>query len=879
MVPSSRITISLIIILLSFCLAQPVLAQTPKVTSSSEMSYLNHSLPIDVRVNDLVSRMSLEEKVGQMVNSAPAIERLQIPAYNWWNECLHGVARAGLATVFPQAIGLAAMWNEDFMNDIATVISTEARAKHHDFLRKGERGIYKGLTFWSPNINIFRDPRWGRGMETYGEDPFLTGRMGVAFVKGLQGNDPQYLKVVATPKHYAVHSGPEPDRHHFDARISERDLRETYLPAFRACIIEANAYSVMGAYNRYMGIPCCAHEELLTKILRDEWGFKGYVVSDCGAIADIFQHHGYTATGPEAAAVAVKAGCELNCGHIYPMLVEAVQKGHINEKGIDVAVKRLFDARFRLGMFDPPENVPYAQIKYEMNDAEPHQKMALRAAHESITLLKNQNNFLPLKKNLKAIAVIGPNAIATDIMYGNYNGFPSKVVSPLDGIRAKVTPQTTVYYESGCNHTDAAGIFNSIPARCLKPLNAQPNQKGLTGEYFKNRELTGNPVLTRIDSMIYFTRVERLAIPETGHTNFSARWQGKLIPEVSGNYTLAITGDDGFRLYFEDRLVIDAWQKQGSNTEKYEVKLNANQEYKVKLEYYQARGRAAIQFDWSRADIDPIELAVAAAKKSEVVIMFGGLSPRLEGEEMKVEVEGFSGGDRTDIRLPRIQEELLKRLHATGKPVVLVLLNGSALAINWAEANLSAIIEAWYPGQAGGTAIADVIFGDYNPAGRLPVTFYASVDQLPPFDDYNMKNRTYRYFTGEPLYVFGHGLSYTNFDYLNLSAPKVVKTKENLNIRVKIKNSGKFDGDEVVQLYIKHKDSKLPQPIKSLKGFKRIHFKKGETKNIEIPLKFDELAYWDEVDKKYKVEAGKYEIQIGASSKDIRLIQEIEVVE
>ncbi len=879
MVPSSRITISLIIILLSFCLAQPICAQPPKETSLSERSYLNHSLPIDVRVNDLVSRMTLEEKVSQMVNSAPAIERLQIPAYNWWNECLHGVARAGLATVFPQAIGLAAMWNEDFMYDIATIISTEARAKHHEFLRQGERGIYKGLTFWSPNINIFRDPRWGRGMETYGEDPYLTGRMGVAFVKGLQGNDPKYLKVVATPKHYAVHSGPEPDRHHFDARISERDLRETYLPAFRAGIIEANAYSVMGAYNRYMGIPCCAHEGLLTKILRDEWGFKGYVVSDCGAIADIFQHHGYTATGPEAAAVAVKAGCELNCGHIYPMLVEAVQKGHITEKEIDVAVKRLFDARFRLGMFDPPENVPYAQIKYEMNDAEPHQKMALRAAHESITLLKNQNHFLPLKKDLKAIAVVGPNALATDIMYGNYNGFPSKVVSPVDGIRAKVTPQTTVYYEPGCNHTDAAEIFNPVPAACLKPIDAKPNQKGLTGEYFKNQELTGNPVLTRIDSMIYFTRVERLAIQETGPENFSVRWQGKLVPEVSGNYTLAITGDDGFRLYFEDRLVIDVWQRQGSNTEKYEVKLNANQEYKVKLEYYQARGRAAIQFDWSRADIDPIELAVAAAKKSEVVIMFGGLSPRLEGEEMKVEVEGFSGGDRTDIRLPRIQEELLKKLHATGKPVVLVLLNGSALAINWAEANLPAIIEAWYPGQAGGTAIADVIFGEYNPAGRLPVTFYASVDQLPPFDDYNMKNRTYRYFTGEPLYVFGHGLSYTNFDYLNLSAPKTARTKENLNIRVKIKNSGKFDGDEVVQLYIKHKDSKLPQPIKALKGFKRIHFKKGETKNIDIPLKIDELAYWDEVNKKYKVEAGKYEIQIGASSKDIRLIQEIEVVD
>jgi len=592
-------------------------------------AYKDIALTFEDRARDLVSRMTIEEKVSQMMHSAPAIERLGVPAYNWWNECLHGVARAGVATVFPQAIGLAAMWDVDLMGEIADVISTEGRAKHHEAVRQGDYGIYRGLTFWTPNINIFRDPRWGRGHETYGEDPYLTARLGVAFVKGLQGDHPTYLKAVATPKHFAVHSGPEKDRHSFDAVVSKKDLRETYLPAFEACVKEAGAGSVMGAYNRTNGEPCCASKTLLIDILRDEWGFDGYVVSDCGAIQDIHQHHQVTTCTAESAALSVTNGCDLECGCVYANLMTALEKGLISEETIDRALVRLFTARFRLGMFDPPEQVPYAQIPYEANDCEEHRQLARKAARESIVLLKNEpgsptyeggvgRGLLPLRKDLNSIAVIGPNADSLDVLLGNYFGTPSRYVTPLEGIRNAVSADTRVWYAKGC--------------------------------------------------------------------------------ELLGNST------DGF------------------------------------------------------------SEAVSAAERSEVVVICPGLSPQIEGEAGDA-FNSDAGGDRTHIDLTGVQQQLLERIVAVGKPVVLVLLNGSALAINWANEHVPAILEAWYPGQEGGTAIADVLFGDYNPSGRLPVTFPKSLEQLPPFEDYSMQGRTYRYMTEEPLYPFGYGLSYTRFEY------------------------------------------------------------------------------------------------------------------
>ena len=670
------------------------------------------------RVNDLVSQMTLAEKISQMLYDAPAIERLGIPKYNWWNECLHGVARAGIATVFPQAIGLAATWNSQLMHEITVVISDEARAKHHEAVRQGVREIYTGLTFWSPNINIFRDPRWGRGQETYGEDPYLTARMGVEFVKGLQGDDPHYLKVVATPKHFAVHSGPEDDRHHFDAQVDERDLRETYLPAFEACT--SIAASVMGAYNRTNGEPCCASPTLLQKILREEWGFEGYVVSDCGAISDIYKHHHVAKSMAEAAAMSVKAGCELNCGEAYGALLTAVEEGLITEETIDRAVTRLFTARFRLGMFNPPEQVPFAQIPYEVNDCPQHRALARRAAQESMVLLKNEDNFLPLSKTVKSIAVIGPNADDVQVLLANYHGTPSQAVTPLEGIRANVSPQTEVLFAPGCD--------------------------------IINQDTTG---------------------------------------------------------------YVDA---------------------------------------------------IALAERAEVVIFVAGLSQRLEGEEGQEEGIGDeeqATADRTGLELPAVQAKLLKAIHATGTPTVLVLINGSMISINWANEHLPAILEAWYPGQAGGTAIADILFGDYNPAGRLPVTFYQSIRDLPPFPDYRMANRTYRYFTGTPLYPFGHGLSYTTFTYSNLHLnTTTLAPNDTLTVSVDVTNTGARAGDEVVQLYTSHTTASVPVPIRQLQGFTRIHLQPGETKSVTFTVTQSQLSVINH-DGKRVIEAGKFRVAVG----------------
>ncbi len=843
---------------------------------SKQPDYLNTNLPIEKRVNDLVSRMTLQEKVSQMIDVAEDIPRLQVPEYNWWNEALHGVARAGVATVFPQAIGLAATWNTKLMLQIADVISTEARAKNNEFVRNNDFSRYKGLTFWSPNINIFRDPRWGRGQETYGEDPYLTSRMGVAFVKGLQGNDPEYFKVIATPKHYAVHSGPEPERHTFDAMANLHDLYDTYLPAFEACIKEGGAYSVMCAYNRYLGDACCGSNLLLHDILRNKWGFKGYIVSDCGAISDIFNNHKIVETAPEAVTLSVRAGTDLNCGTVYKSaLIDAVKKGLLSEEEIDVSVKRLFTARFKLGMFDPPAMVKYSKIPVEEIDSKEHRELSLRTAEESIVLLKNDNNILPLSKNVKKIAVIGPTADSYQMLLGNYNGTPSKYVTPFEGIKNKVGNKTEVNYEIGCNLVEEGTVIHNLSSEILSAEagNLEAGwRSGLKTEYFRNKELKGEPFYTRIDPIdnanwIYGTRIPNLWIEK----EYSIRWSGFLVAPATGNFNFTVEGDGGYRLYIDNKIIDEDWvEHKEVTTKSNNVHLEEGKSYNIRIEYLRSNSdktiRPLLSVQWEVTDVDNFKNAVELAKNSDIIIFIGGITSQLEGEEMKVEYEGFKGGDRTNINLPKVQEKLLKALYSTGKPVVLVLTSGSALAVNWENENIPAIVQLWYPGEEGGTALANVLFGDYNPAGRLPVTFYKSVDQLPPFQDYNMKGRTYRYFEGEPLFPFGYGLSYTKFQYDNLMVSDKINTGDSITVSAEVQNIGKLAGDEVVQLYVKDIKSSELVSIHSLEGFKRIHLEPGEKQTVKFELLPKQLSVIkvkrnDDVD--YVVEPGEFEISVG----------------
>jgi beta-glucosidase len=822
--------------------------------------FKNPRLPIEQRVADLVSRMTLEEKVSQMMNATPPIERLGIPQYDWWNEALHGVARSGTATVFPQAIGLAATWDTKLIYDVADVISTEARAKHHEYARNHQYGRYEGLTFWSPNINIFRDPRWGRGQETYGEDPYLTARLGVQFVRGLQGNDPHYFKVIATPKHYAVHSGPEPERHAFDAVAYERDLRETYLPAFRATIVEGKAYSVMCAYNRTNGEPCCANKRLMSDILRGEWGFAGYVVSDCGAIYDIWKFHKFVPTELEASVLGVRAGTDLTCGNEYTTLIEAVKRGSISEAEIDTAVKRLMTARFRLGMFDPPEMVPYARIPFSQNDTAEHRQLALKTARESIVLLKNANRTLPLKKDVKSIAVIGPNADSPEVLWGNYNGHASVLTTPLDGIKKAVSKDTKVVYALGSTLAGEAVV--PVPASALTVNGTEP---GLKAEYFNNKELRGPAVTIRTDERIDFDWGRYNPTPELTGNNFSIRWTGKLKAPESGTYTLGFTADDGARLYLDGKLLVDAWASHPNKTVTQQIALDGGRSYDLRMEYFQNNRENIAKLVWSypRMTERLMDEAVKVARQSDVSVLVLGISARLEGEEMPVAVEGFRGGDRTEISLPKSQEALLKAVAATGKPVVVVLLSGSALAVNWANANVPAILEAWYPGGEGGNAIADVLFGDYNPAGRLPVTFYKSVAQLPAFTDYRMQGRTYRYFKGEPLYPFGYGLSYTKFAYSNLRIEtKSVKAGEPAKVSVDVMNAGDREGEEVVQLYLTDTAATVAVPIRTLVAFDRISLRPREKRSVTFTISARQMSLIDDNGKRM-IEPGEFAISIG----------------
>ena len=701
-----------------------MIASGPQTADAQDTAYLNPQLPLEVRVRDLLRRMTLEEKVSQMMNGSPAIDRLGIPAYNWWSEGLHGVARTGKhATVFPQAIGNAATFDQPNLQRMATMISTEARAIHHQYEREGKRDIYEGLTFWSPNINIFRDPRWGRGQETYGEDPYLTGQMGTALVKGFQGDDPTYLKITACAKHFAVHSGPESTRHSFDVRPSDYDLYDTYLPAFRTLVVDAKVASVMCAYNAIEGQPCCGSDLLMTDILYNKWKFRGYVTSDCGAIDDFYEKsypsHQFSPNAASAASDAVIHGTDVECGGSYHSLVAAVQSGLLPESKIDTSVFHLLEIRFRLGMFDPPALVKYAQIPMTEVQSPEHQAQALLMARESIVLLKNEHHFLPLDaRHIRTIAVLGPNADDSTVVLGNYNGFPDHTVTVLEGIRQKLPAGANVYYEKGVDYV---------------------------------------------------------------------------------------------------------------------------------------KGSAS-------ADVDAV---VGRVKDADVIVFVGGISPRLEGEEMRdVQLDGFSGGDRTSIALPAVQTKLMQALYATGKPVIFVMMTGSAISTEWESAHLPAILDAWYGGEAAGTAVADVLFGDYNPGGRLPVTFYRSVDQLPSFSDYSMEGRTYRYFKGDPLYPFGYGLSYTSFAYSQLSLPVDISAGTEVPVTVTVQNTGGREGDEVVQLYVRHTGYMGRAPLHALAGFARVHLMPGEKKTVQLVLSPRALSLVDATGHRSE-KAGKVEVFMG----------------
>jgi beta-glucosidase len=837
--------------------AQTEASRQSQAQQNAKPAYLDPTLALDKRVDDLVSRMTLDEKASQMQDVAPAIPRLNIPAYNWWNEALHGVARAGYATVFPQAIGLAATWDTDLIHRDADIISTEARAKYNDAISHGNTDRYFGLTFWSPNINIFRDPRWGRGQETYGEDPFLTARIGVAFVTGLQGDDPRYLKTVSTPKHYAVHSGPEVLRHRFDVPVSPHDFADTYSPAFRATIMEGKADSVMCAYNSVLGIPACASPFLLDT-LRKSWGFNGYIVSDCGAISDIHRDHYYVNTIQQAAALAVKAGDDLSCGTEYREVADAVRDRLLSQADVDRSVRRLFEARFRLGMFDPPEMVPWSKLTIADNDTPEHRALALQTARESIVLLKNDHNALPLTSTVKTIAVVGPTADLPSILLGNYNGTPSVSATPLEGIRKRF-PNARIIYAPGSPLTETNAI--PVPAAALRTGGAD-SQPGLKAEFFNNPNLQGTPVSQRVDPALNSDWRGVPLAPGLNGTVYSARWSGELVAPADGDYLLGGSAADGFRLFLDGKKIVDDWSLHPERTRVTSVHLQAGHAYKIVLEYHHEDNRnPAARLLWSPPGMSAE--AVDAAKKADVVIAVVGITPQLEGEEMSTSAPGFFGGDRVDLELPRPQQELLEAVAATHRPLIVVLTSGSALAVNWAQDHAAAVLEAWYSGGEGGTALANILAGDYSPSGRLPVTFYSSMAQLPPFEDYSMAGRTYRYFLGAPLYPFGFGLSYTSFSYTNARVDHdQIAATDPVTVSVEVKNTGAVAGDEVVELYVTH-PSVDGAPIRALKGFTRVHLDKGEQKTVSLTLHDRELSVVDDAGKT-RIMAGPVEVWIGA---------------
>src|SRR5271157_879320 len=841
-------------VLIAIFLVTPSAAQQAAGTPAAQTpAYLNPDLPVDQRVDDLVSRMTLDEKASQVVHQAAAIPRLKVPAYNWWTEALHGVA-SGTATVFPEPIGLAATFDTPLIHEMATVISTEARAKHEEDIRRGNfTGV--GLDFWAPNINIFRDPRWGRGQETYGEDPFLTAHMGVAFVTGMQGDDPKYYRVISTPKHYAVHSGPEPTRHKIDIVISRHDEEDTYLPAFRATVTEAKAGSVMCAYNRINGEPACANHFLLEDQLREAWNFQGYVVSDCGAVEDIQEGHHFVKTLPEAAAAAIKHSMDLECsGSDYSHYVAAVKNGLLKESELDVAVKRLMRARMRLGMFDPPEMVKYAQTPFRENDSEAHRQLSLKIARETMVLLRN-DGILPLNPTVTKIAVVGPLADSPTVLLGNYNGIPSRSTTVLDGIRQQFTGATVTFAPG----TAFLRGGKAVPGSALSTPDGHP---GLKGEYFQGMKLQGAPVVTRTDPDVNFDFSDASPAPGLGPANYSVRWTGFLTPDQPGNYELGVTGDDPYRLWLDGKLIVEDWSTEAPSTKLLLVPLEKGRKYAIRLECFQGGGGGVVKLIWTPPGAAPLPAALATTKDADVVIAVVGINSELEGEESSVDLPGFKGGDRTTIDLPQEEEDLLKAVKAQAKPLIVVLMNGSALAVNWANQNANAILEAWYPGEEGGKAVAETLAGVNNPAGRLPVTFYKGTDQLPPFEDYAMKHRTYRYFNGQPLYPFGFGLSYSQFAYSNLKvSTATLQAGDTLSVDADVSNTSKVDGDEVAELYLMFPS--LPgAPLRALRGFTRIHLAAGASGHVHFTVEPRDLSMVNEAGLRL-IAPGDYRIAVG----------------
>ncbi len=821
----------------------------------------NPALPVEQRVKDVVSRLTLEEKVAQMLNATPAIPRLGIPAYDWWNEVLHGVARTPYkVTSYPQAIGMAATWDSNSLKKMADFSALEGRAIHNKSIALNKTGDrYVGLTYWTPNINIFRDPRWGRGMETYGEDPFLTAMMGKAFVNGLQGNDPRYLKAAACAKHFAVHSGPEPSRHSDNFNPTPYDLWDTYLPAFRELVTKSHVAGVMCAYNAVDKQPCCANDQLMNDILRNKWKFTGYVTSDCWAVDDFFRYHKTHKDATSSAIDAVIHGTDLECGNsVYRTLIDAVKSGQISESTIDVSLERLFAIRFRLGMFDPASMVKFAQTPASVLEAPAHKAHALKMAQQSIVLLKNENNILPLSKKLKKIVVLGPNADNSIALLGNYNGTPSHVTTILEGIKQKLGKEVEIVYEKAINFTnDTLFVKNSG-----KNAFFHDGKPGVKAEYFLNEKLEGTPALIRMEDDInnFWTEGEPFA-PGMPWTHYSARYTTGITAEKDEVLNFESEGNDGYRIKINDSTVVDVWERNRWGNKQFSLPVKKGETYRIEMTFRQSEGDAIVKLRAGHYVKTDFTALANRIKDADVILFAGGISPQLEGEEMPVAVPGFKGGDRTSIMLPAVQTSLLKALKTTGKPVIFVMLTGSALAIPWENENIPAIVNTWYGGQSGGTALADVLFGDYNPAGRLPVTFYKSDNDLPGFSDYSMKGRTYRYFTGEALYPFGYGLSYSQFRYAVTKAPAITAKGKPVTISFTLTNTSKKDGEEVAQLYITHL-SDVTKPIRALKGFQRVFLKAGQTKSLSFTLGPDQLSLINEKGEQYQP-TGKINISIG----------------
>jgi beta-glucosidase len=828
----------------------------------------NPNLPLEQRVNDLVSRLTIDEKVHQMINSTPAIPRLGIPAYDWWNETLHGVARTPFrVTVYPQAIGMAATWDVNSLAKMAQFSAIEGRAVFNKATRLGRTNErYMGLTYWTPNINIFRDPRWGRGQETYGEDPFLTGKLGKSFVLNLQGNDPKYLHAAACAKHFAVHSGPEPSRHVDNFTPTAYDLWDTYLPAFRELVLDAKVAGVMCAYNAINGQPCCGSDLLMTDILKNQWKFSGYVTSDCWGIEDFFKYHKTHPDATSAASDALIHGTDIECGtNVYYSLKDAVAKGTITEAQIDASLRRLFTIRYRLGMFDPVEMVKYAQVPESVLEAPEHKAHALKMARQSIVLLKNENSTLPLSKTVRKIAVLGPNADNAIAVLGNYNGVPSKIVTALEGIRSKVGSGVEVVYEKGVNFTNDSLLQLGDYARQF----SFAGKPGFQAEYFNNKDLKGTPEVRQEAKVENIWQEGQQVIGSIRATDFSARYTSVFQPETDGVLTFEVEGDDGYKLYVNEQEVITAWVRNRWGARTYPIQARKGEKYAVRLEYWQGEGSAKVRLSVGTFYKSDFRAIANKLTDADAIVYVGGISPQLEGEEMKVDYKGFNGGDRTSILLPEVQTEFLKVLKSTGKPLVFVMMTGSAIAVPYENDNIPAILNAWYGGESAGTAIADVLFGDYNPAGRLPVTFYKGDSDLPDFKDYSMRNRTYRYFKGEPLYPFGFGLSYTNFTYANIQASASVKKGQPVKISATVKNTGKRDGEEVVQVYVSYPGVKGEAPIRALKGFERISLKAGESKTVSFMVSPDDLKLVDAQGKAYQP-AGKVTFSIGGGQPNVK---------